>query len=141
MAETVSRGGAGCFMHGPTFMANPLACAVAVASIDLLLGSDWQARVRGIEAAAARGARALCRAARRFADVRVLGAIGVIEMHAPVDLRALTPRFVEAGVWLRPFVRLVYMMPPYVIEPQDLSLLTGAVRRVLSEIDGRGAMQ
>lgn len=140
VAETVSRGGAGCFMHGPTFMANPLACAVAVASIDLLLGSDWQARVRGIEQQL-RAELAPCAALATVREVRVLGAIGVIEMHAPVDLRALTPRFVEAGIWLRPFVRLVYMMPPYVIEPQDLSLLTGAVRRVLSEIDGRGAMQ
>ncbi|HGM8104107.1 MAG: adenosylmethionine--8-amino-7-oxononanoate transaminase [Gammaproteobacteria bacterium HGW-Gammaproteobacteria-9] len=140
VAETISRGGAGCFMHGPTFMANPLACAVAVASVDLLLDQDWQARVRDIERQL-RAELAPCAALATVREVRVLGAIGVIEMHAPVDLRALTPRFVEAGIWLRPFGRLVYMMPAYVIEPQDLSLLTGAVRRVLSEIDGRGAMR
>ncbi|MEA3300079.1 MAG: adenosylmethionine--8-amino-7-oxononanoate transaminase [Pseudomonadota bacterium] len=132
VAETVSRGGAGCFMHGPTFMANPLACAVAVASIDLLLEPDWQARVRGIEQQL-RAELAPCAALATVREVRVLGAIGVIEMHAPVDLLALTPRLVEAGIWLRPFGRLVYMMPPYVIEPQDLSLLTGAVRYVLME--------
>lgn len=140
VAETISRGGAGCFMHGPTFMANPLACAVAVASVDLLLERDWQVRVRDIERQL-RAELAPCAALATVREVRVLGAIGVIEMHAPVDLRALTPRLLEAGIWLRPFGRLVYMMPSYVIEPQDLSLLTGAVRRVLSEVDGRVAMQ
>lgn len=132
VAETISSGGAGCFMHGPTFMANPLACAVAAASIDLLLAYDWQARVRSIESQM-RTELAPCAALATVREVRVLGAIGIVEMHAPVDLRALTARFVEAGVWLRPFGRLVYMMPPYVIDPADLSVLTGAVRHVLSE--------
>ena len=131
VAEMVSRSGAGYFMHGPTFMANPLACAVAVASIDLLLSSDWQARVRDIERQM-RMELAPCAVMDTVREVRVLGAIGVIEMHEPVDLRALTPRFIEAGVWLRPFGRLVYLMPPYVIDPADLSALTGATRRVLS---------
>ena len=132
VAETISRGGAGCFMHGPTFMANPLACAAATASIDLLLEGDWQTRVRGIQQQL-RVELAPCAALPAVRDVRVLGAIGVVEMHDPVDLRRLTPRFVEAGIWLRPFGRLVYMMPPYVIEPAELSALTDAVRRVLSE--------
>ncbi len=132
VAETISRGGADCFMHGPTFMANPLACAVAAASIDLLLGYDWPARVRSIESQM-RTELAPCAALATVREVRVLGAIGVVEMHAPVDLRTLTTRFVEASVWLRPFGRLVYMMPPYVIDPADLSVLTGAVRHVLSE--------
>lgn len=140
VAGTISRGGGGCFMHGPTFMANPLACAVAVASIDLLLEGDWQTRVQDIERQL-RAELAPCTALPAVREVRTLGAIGVVEMHEPVDLRALTPRFVEAGTWLRPFGCLVYMMPSYVIEPQDLSLLTGAVRRVLSEIDGRGAVR
>ena len=135
VAETVSRGGAGCFMHGPTFMANPLACAVAVASIDLLLESDWATRVDAIGQQLS-GELMPCTALKAVKDVRVLGAIGVIEMHEPVDLRALTPRWVEAGVWLRPFGRLVYMMPPYVIGRADLSVLTGAIRRVLSETGG-----
>lgn len=132
VAETISRGGAGCFMHGPTFMANPLACAAATASIDLLLEGDWQTRVRDIQQQL-RVELAPCAALPAVRDVRVLGAIGVVEMHDPVDLRRLTPRFVEAGIWLRPFGRLVYMMPPYVIEPAELSALTDVVRRVLSE--------
>ena len=135
VAEMISRGGAGCFMHGPTFMANPLACAVAVASIDLLLSYGWHARVRGIESQM-RTELAPCAALATVREVRVLGAIGVVEMHTPVDLRTLTTRFVEAGVWLRPFGRLVYMMPSYVIDPADLSVLTGAVQRVLSEVGG-----
>jgi adenosylmethionine-8-amino-7-oxononanoate aminotransferase len=132
MAETISRGGAGCFMHGPTFMANPLACAVATASIDLLVQGDWQTRVQDIERQL-RVELSPCAALPAVREVRTLGAIGVVEMHEPVDLRALTPRFVEAGIWLRPFGRLVYMMPPYVIEPAELSALTDAVRRVLTE--------
>ena len=135
VAETISRGGAGCFMHGPTFMANPLACAVAAASIDLLLAYDWQLSVRSIESQM-RIELAPCAALATVREVRVLGAIGVVEMHAPVDLRTLTTRFVDAGVWLRPFGRLVYMMPPYVIDPANLSVLTGAVRYVLSEAGG-----
>ena len=135
VAETISRGGAGCFMHGPTFMANPLACSVAVASIDLLLESDWQTRVGGMERQL-RAELAACAELPGVLDVRVLGAIGVVEMHDSVDLRRLTPRFVDAGIWLRPFGRLVYMMPPYVIAAEDLSLLTGAVWGVLSELDG-----
>jgi adenosylmethionine-8-amino-7-oxononanoate aminotransferase len=138
VAETISRSGAGCLMHGPTFMANPLACAIAVASIDLLLDSGWQARVRNIERQM-RVELAPCAALATVREVRVLGAIGVIEMHEPVDLRAWTPRFVEAGIWLRPFGCLVYLMPPYVIDPVDLSLLTGAVRRVLSEAGEDGS--
>jgi adenosylmethionine---8-amino-7-oxononanoate aminotransferase len=132
VAETISRGGAGCFMHGPTFMANPLACAVAVASLDLLIESDWQDRVRGIERQL-RVELAACAELPAVREMRVLGAIGVVEMHDPVDLRRLTPRFVEAGIWLRPFGRLVYTMPPYVISPAELSALTDAMRRVLSE--------
>lgn len=132
VAETISRGGAGCFMHEPTFMANPLACTVAVASIDLLCESDWQDRVWAIERQLC-AELAACAKLPGVRDVRVLGAIGVVEMRDPVDLRRLTPRFVEAGIWLRPFGRLVYMMPPYVISPAELSALTDAVRRVLSE--------
>lgn len=135
VAETISQGGAGCFMHGPTFMGNPLACRVAAESIDLLLDSDWQAKVRNIEQQL-RTELALCAELATVREVRVLGAIGVVEMHAPVDLRRLTPRFVAAGIWLRPFGRLVYLMPPYVIKPKELSHLTSTLRRVLSEESG-----
>jgi len=132
VAETISRGGAGCFMHGPTFMANPLACAVAVASIDLLRDSDWQVRVQDMDRQM-RVELAPCATLATVREVRVLGAIGVVEMHEPLDLHVWTPRFIEAGIWLRPFGRLVYMMPPYVMNSADLSILTGALRRVLSE--------
>ena len=134
VANTISRGGAGCFMHGPTFMANPLACAVAVASIDLLLESDWQSKVSNIERQLSTSLAA-CNKLETVREVRVLGAIGVVEMHEPVDLRVLTPRFIEAGVWLRPFGRLVYVMPPYVMNPVDLAQLAGAVISVLTELE------
>ncbi len=132
IADTITRGEAGCLMHGPTFMANPLACALAVASIDLLLSGDWQARVRGIEEQMRRELDA-CRGLPVVRDVRVLGAIGVVETRSPIDPEWLMARFVEAGVWLRPFGRLVYLMPPYVIRPRDLSILTGEIRAALSE--------
>lgn len=127
--EEVARGisaDGGLLMHGPTFMANPLACAVAAASIDLLLAGPWQMRVRaletqlGIELGALAGHPAV-------RDIRVLGAIGVVETHEPVPMVELQRHFVEAGVWIRPFGRLVYLMPPYVIDPDELRLLTRAV--------------
>jgi adenosylmethionine-8-amino-7-oxononanoate aminotransferase len=132
IAATISRGGAGCFMHGPTFMANPLACACAAASLELLATGDWQARVQAIEAQLREGL-APCAALPGVREVRVLGTIGVVEMEAPVDLRRLVPRFVEEGVWLRPFGRLVYTMPPYTIAREELAHLTAAIHRVLSQ--------
>ena len=120
----------GQFMHGPTFMANPLACAVAAASLDILTASPWQSRVADIEAGLSRGL-APCRSIVGVSEVRVLGAIGVVEMEAPVDVARLQQQFVDAGVWVRPFGKLVYLMPPYVIGAEDLDRLTGAVCRVL----------
>lgn len=113
-------------MHGPTFMANALACAVSVASVELLLSGDWRARVRTIEADLCDGL-APARALPNVVDVRVLGAIGVIETDRPVDLRVATPVAVENGVWLRPFRNLIYVMPPYICTPVEIGEITSAM--------------
>jgi len=132
VSETISAGSLGVFMHGPTFMANPLACAVALASVKLLLASDWQGRVRELAAQMAREL-AVCRDLPQVADVRTLGAVGVVELHRPVDMRRITRRLVARGVWLRPFGRLVYIMPPYIISRQDLTRLTTAMVETIAE--------
>ena len=130
VAAGICDGEAGVLMHGPTFMGNPLACAVANASIELLLSDDWQGQVGAIEQWLAEGLEP-CRKLDQVADVRVLGAIGVVELKQPVDMRQIQPLFVEQGVWVRPFGRLVYLMPPYVSTQDDVAALTRAVRVVL----------
>lgn len=126
IAEEISAGQAGALMHGPTFMANALACAVGVASVELLLRQDWKARVRLIGAGLAEGLEP-ARSLPSVADVRVCGAIGVIETHRPVDLRAATPVALDHGVWLRPFRNLIYVMPPFICTPAEIEQITTAM--------------
>src|SRR5690606_13798099 len=127
VAETICENG-DVFMHGPTFMGNPLACAVAVESINLLLEQDWKARIAAIEAQL-REELEPCRGKPGIRDVRVLGAIGVLELERPVDMAAAQRFFVAQGVWIRPFGRLAYLMPPYCIGAEDLSRLTSVLSR------------
>ena len=119
-------------MHGPTYMANPLACAAANASLDLFEREPRLAQVAAIEMQL-RAELEPCRDIAGVVDVRVKGAIGAVELGGAIDVDALRRRFPELGVWIRPFGRIVYLMPPFVIEPTDLALLTGAIRRVLAE--------
>lgn len=133
VAKGIGADGSGVLMHGPTFMGNPLACAVANASIDLLLASPWHQRVANIETQLKIELEP-CREYDSVADVRVKGAIGVVELKQPVDMRWIQPRLVELGVWIRPFGRLLYVMPPYVISAGQLSQLTTAMGQVVLEI-------
>jgi adenosylmethionine---8-amino-7-oxononanoate aminotransferase len=126
IAAVIGAGELGRFMHGPTFMANPLATAVARALILALCELDWQARVFAIQAQLEAELEP-CRKSARVADVRVLGAIGVIEMMDDIDLRAVVPQLVERGVWLRPFGKLLYTMPPYVTTQRELGEITAAM--------------
>ena len=134
VSNGIDGGNPGVFMHGPTFMANPLACAVANASIDLLLQSGWQHRVANIETRL-HELLAPCREMATVAQVRCLGAIGVVEMKQAVDMTTLIPRFVDAGIWVRPFDKLVYLMPAYVIGEEDLALLCRQLVAVLAQLE------
>ena len=133
VSASLADGEPGVFMHGPTFMGNPLACAAANASLDLLDEEGWRTQVATIGDELKSGLEP-CRSLPTVADVRVLGAIGVVELKEPVDMSVVQPAFVEEGVWIRPFGRLVYTMPPYVTKSDDLGQITGAIQRVVASI-------
>ncbi len=132
ISQTISQAKPGVFMHGPTFMANPLACAAANASIDLLLSSNWQENVLRIEKTL-KDNLTECSDLEQVKDVRVKGAIGVIETHKPVDQAWMTQEFVKRGVWVRPFSNLVYIMPAYVINNDDLVKITSSMYEIVSQ--------
>ena len=123
----------GVFMHGPTYMANPLACAVANASIDLLANTDWQSSVAAISQQLSEEL-APCKEFNYVTDVRVLGAIGVVELANPVNVAKIMPQFIESGVWIRPFGNIIYLMPPFIISKEELSKLTSAVLKIVSTL-------
>lgn len=133
ISNVISQGEPGVFMHGPTFMGNPLACAVANASIDLLISSNWKEKVLRIQEQL-KLQLSPCQELGQVKDIRVLGAIGVVELYHPVDLASIQKRFVQEGVWIRPFGKLVYVMPPYIISSSELSQLTTAIYAVLKNL-------
>ncbi len=133
ISEGICQGEAGVFMHGPTFMANPLACAVANTSLDLLEQNNWQAKVNNIEDQLKKQLEPYAEL-KNVREVRILGAIGVVELFDNVDLSIIQPKFVEKGIWLRPFGTRVYMMPPYIINSEDLNHLTQSTVEVVHSL-------
>lgn len=137
VAAVVDAGPGGALMHGPTFMANPLACAVAAANLDLLATGTWRGQVAGIEAGLRAGLGELV-GEPGVADVRVLGAVGVVQLDRPVDVPAVTDVLVRHGVWLRPFRDLVYTMPPYLCTPPEIDTITRAIRAAVRAVPAAG---
>ncbi|WP_423840355.1 adenosylmethionine--8-amino-7-oxononanoate transaminase [Vibrio mytili] len=130
VADTVCGGEAGCFMHGPTFMGNPLACAVATASLELIEQGEWQQQTKQIETLFSELLPKL-EEYDLVKNTRWLGAIGVVETHRPVNMEVIQALFVEQGVWIRPFGKLIYMMPPFISEPKDIEKLVNAIEAAL----------
>ncbi len=130
VADTVCGGEAGCFMHGPTFMGNPLACAVATASLELIEQGQWQQQTKQIESLFSELLPKL-EEHDLVKNTRWLGAIGVVETHRPVNMETIQALFVEQGVWIRPFGRLIYMMPPFISEPDHIEQLVNAIETAL----------
>ncbi|EPE2667887.1 adenosylmethionine--8-amino-7-oxononanoate transaminase [Vibrio parahaemolyticus] len=134
VADTVCGGDAGCFMHGPTFMGNPLACAVATASLELIEQGDWQQQTQQIEMLLSELLPKL-EEYDLVKNTRWLGAIGVVETHRPVNMETIQALFVEHGVWIRPFGNLIYMMPPFISKPEDIEKLINAIDAALQRKD------
>lgn len=134
VADTVCGGDAGCFMHGPTFMGNPLACAVATASLELIEQGDWQQQTQQIEMLFSELLPKL-EEYDLVKNTRWLGAIGVVETHRPVNMETIQALFVEYGVWIRPFGNLIYMMPPFISKPEDIEKLINAIDAALQRKD------
>ena len=132
IASTISNGNPGLFMHGPTFMANPLACSAANESIKILLNSDWQSKIKQIEQWLSDSLEK-CSKLGNVEDVRILGAIAVVECKTPVDMKSMPTAFVNKGVWIRPFGKLIYLMPPYIIDQADIETLCNAIFEVLDD--------
>lgn len=132
VAQTISNGDPGVFMHGPTFMANPLACSAANASIKILQQSNWQTKINKIESWLS-AALEKCVTLTKVKDVRVLGAIAVVECMEAVDMKIIQAAFVDKGVWIRPFGKLIYLMPPYIIDQQDTEQLCNAIFEILND--------
>ncbi|HET9188414.1 MAG TPA: aminotransferase class III-fold pyridoxal phosphate-dependent enzyme, partial [Acidothermaceae bacterium] len=135
VARGVSDGEGGALMHGPTFMANPLACAVALANLDLLVDNDWRVNVKRVEARLVEGL-APCSSLPGVADVRVLGAVGVVQTREKFDIETATAAALEHGVWIRPFRDLIYTMPPYVCTDDDVDAITAAIRAAAAKVAG-----
>ena len=134
VSQGICEGEAGCFMHGPTFMGNPLACSVANASIDLLLSQDWQANIKRIETSFTTELKAF-NSLESVATTRCIGAIAVIEMKQAINLAEIQKKFVEKAVWVRPFGKLVYLMPPFIMTNKQIKALMDGVFEVLSELE------
>ncbi|WP_038881459.1 adenosylmethionine--8-amino-7-oxononanoate transaminase [Vibrio jasicida] len=134
VADTVCGGDAGCFMHGPTFMGNPLACAVATASLELIEQGNWQQQTQQIETLFSELLPNL-EEYELVKNTRWLGAIGVVETHRPVNMETIQALFVEHGVWIRPFGKLIYMMPPFISKPEDIEKLVSAIDAALQHQD------
>lgn len=121
------------FMHGPTFMANPMACQVALNSINLLLEADWQSQIQSIETALVAGLKP-CEHFAVVNHVRVLGAIGVVELHECIDIEWFQRQMIDCGVWIRPFMNLIYVMPPFIIEAEQINHITESITSTIAKL-------
>ncbi len=130
IAKSISNKEPGIFMHGPTYMANPLACSVALENINLLLSYDWKTKIKNIEKMIYNSFEKISKN-KSVKDFRVIGAIGVLEMQNKVDVKSIQKRCVDHGIWLRPYSNLIYIMPPYIISKKDLSFLLSKLKKVI----------